>query len=147
MEWPPSILYEYFDVPLIVQTCKDRCHINDTKEIESFERSENFQNLPNSSELRCYLHCNMIESGILEPGSVKMNISKMVDVLTDDRLSLEQRSIIMGLGKGCLQKTKKYKDPIEFSYQLAVCAKQNDNEVLLSLMKTVDEWLNMFFFC
>lgn len=126
LQWPPALVHDYYDIPYIVQTCKDRCQVN-PDEVKRFEASNDFNNLPSSKELRCFLHCNMVESGVLEPDSVRLNITKTMDLYM--QLPKEDQVILSGMGRGCMQKTRRIKDPYEFAYQINVCAKQNDNEV------------------
>lgn len=64
----------------------------------------------------------------VSPNSTRLNIAYMMDAVNS--LSREEQDIFFRMSRGCLKKSSK--DPVELSYHLNVCAKENDNEVILS---------------
>lgn len=72
-----------------------------------------------------------IEFGMLEPGSVKFNVSGALDIYM--QLPKDLQTILSGMARGCLHKTKRIKDPEELTYQMNACSKRNDNEVCIIL--------------
>lgn len=50
-----------------------------------------------------------------------------------ERLSRCQQDILFGMGRGCMRRILNLRDPLEISYTLNVCSKENDNEVCWTL--------------
>lgn len=88
-------------------------------------------NLPNSRELKCYLHCLLIEFEILKENSNSVEYSKFLDALNN--MTTEEQGKFLKLSRKC---NKKYKDLCEMAYQMNLCFKRNSNEDYYTLWKT-----------
>lgn len=89
--------------------------------------STDLEHLSNSKEIRCYFHCTLVDIGLIDPVSGKLTPDKFIDIW--EHFSEEHQENFMRLGRVCLPRLKKIKDPIEAAYQIVHCAKENDMEV------------------
>ncbi|XP_055312781.1 uncharacterized protein LOC129574601 [Sitodiplosis mosellana] len=124
--WPPKALIEHMDIPAIVKYCLDQCPGSTKAEMELFEKTTDLQNLPNSRELKCYMHCCLVESRTILPNSTRLNMENMMVVM--EKLRKEDVDILLRLSRGCIKRTMNVRDPWEYAYILNTCAKLNDNE-------------------
>lgn len=99
----------------------------DKKQLIEFELTEDLEHLPNSPEIKSFLRCYGEESEGVETKSNKILLSKFADYFGE--LTQEEQKIYINMARGCRKKTKDIKDLIEFTYEVSVCLKQNDNEV------------------
>lgn len=110
----------------MINKCYDKCNAT-YEEIQRFELTTDFAHLPNSVEIKCYFYCVMSSCGVFKPNSTRLDIPYMMDLV--EQLTKEQQEIVFGMGRGCMRRVFNMKDPLEISYLLNVCSKQNDNEV------------------
>lgn len=106
--------------------CRDQCNVN-LDEVKRFELTTDLTNLPNSKELKCYLHCFMSACLVFTPNSLRLNVVFMMEQI--EKLPRYQQDILFGMGRGCIRRTMHLKDRVEIAYVLNVCSKENDNEV------------------
>lgn len=129
------------DINDTISKCLQQCQAN-TKEIENFELSNDFKNLPSSASLKCYLHCCFLSFGVYQsPNSTRLNLAQLMDSLNG--LTKDQQDIFFRMSRGCMKRVSHIKDPTEFTYIMNVCAKENDNEVNFSMRRSSG---NFFFF-
>lgn len=95
--------------------------------MELFEKTTDFENLPKSRALKCYIHCCLVETKAIYPNSTRINMENMMGVI--DKLDKEEIDIILRMSRGCIKRTMNIRDPWEYAYVLNACVKQNDNEV------------------
>lgn len=119
-------MYQHYDIPKLVKNCHDLCKV-DVEELQEFELSTDFDHLPNTLEIRCYLHCATMELRIMKPGSSIIDPSEFFDVV--DQMTEEEQNKIMKMVRGWSKKVAKIKDPVEIVYQALVCMKKNSAEV------------------
>lgn len=91
-------------------------------------------NLPNTRELQCYFNCLFVSTNMTTEGSVRYNITKMIEEL--NTLPEYSVNIITKMIRGCLM-IKGINDPCEKSYMIHVCLKGNDIKVDSLLSATV----------
>lgn len=127
-QWPPEILINACDISPIVKKCYEQCNVT-SEEVQRFELTTDYDHLPHSNELKCYLHCVMASCGVFKPNSTRLDIAYMMEIV--ERLPREEQDIVFAMGRGCVKRIQNMKDPIEIAYTLNVCGKQNDNEVCL----------------
>lgn len=123
LQWPPKIVYDVFDVNTYVGNCL-KLHNPDVAKLRELELSTNFDQLPDDRSIKCYLHCMMLESGLMQPNSTAINFARLIDAI--NLMEKPEQDIYLKMGRKC---NKKNKDVCEMIYQLNVCVKQNDNEV------------------
>lgn len=109
-----------------MRTCYEKCGTQ-TEDLILLEKSTDISQLQNKTAVKCYVHCAMVESETIEPNSTRLTPVKFLDIMTE--LTHEEQKIFMAMSRGCLTKTRYIRDPIEFTYALAICMKANDNEV------------------
>lgn len=95
--------------------------------------TEDLEHLPNSQAIKSYLRCYAEINEIVDTKSNKMLVGKFGELLIE--LTSEQKEIYLRMSKGCAKRLREVKDPLEFTYGLYVCFKQNDNEVNLKLIQ------------
>lgn len=106
--------------------CKEKCNVN-RDEVEKFELTDDILNLPNSYELKCYFLCGFVECGMMNFDSYKFDPSVFIDLVP--KLTDKDHANYIKLSRGCLNRIRKIKDPIEVAYEMNVCMKQNAPEV------------------
>lgn len=126
-QFPPlAIVFKHFDVDYIVSTCYERSGV-DRKELIEFETTEDFEHLPNGTALKTYLRCYGELNGSLEAKSNKVLLGKISAFFAE--LEREDQEIYLKMAKGCVKAARPIVDLLEFSYNLTVCMKRNDNQV------------------
>lgn len=90
--------------------------------------TEDMEHLPNSTALKTYIRCAAEESGSLEKNSNKFLVSRFADFFAD--ITREEQDIYFRMGKGCLKRARTIVDPLEYTYAITVCFKENDNKVI-----------------
>lgn len=126
LQWPPKALQDIYNSPEKIKKCHNEC--NSTYDIvHDFEISTNLNNLPDSNELKCYIHCAYITLGYIKPNSLKINFQSIYELSSDFTDNEVKR--MTKLYAGCEKRIKKIKDLVERVYMMNVCAKQNANEV------------------
>lgn len=108
------------------EICRDKCNV-DLNEVRYFEVTTDFKNLPNSRELKCYMHCFMLACEIFKPDSPRLNTVQIMEQM--EKLPKYAQDILFGMGRGCIRRIVHLRDPYEVAYTLNVCSKENDNEV------------------
>ncbi len=99
----------------------------DQKELIEFEMTKDLEHLSNSHEIKVYFRCYAVLFETVDPKSNKILLGKISDFFVD--LTREEQEIYVNMGKGCVKRAKTKPDLLDFTYELIVCAKQNDNEV------------------
>lgn len=123
-----SVYYKHYDLDYIVPTCYERSGV-DKKELMEFEMTDDLEHIPDSREIKLYIRCWNELSESVDLKANKMLLSKFGELLAD--FTKEEKEIFIGFGKGCIRRIKPITDPIEWSYALIVCYKQNDNKVCI----------------
>lgn len=113
------------------------------KELIEFEMSDDFEHLPNSKAIKTYIRCFGEMSGSLETNSNKLLLGKFSAYFAE--LSREEQAIYLGMAKGCVKAARPVRDLLEFSYNLTVCFKKNDNEVNQEI-EVGGSYINFLFF-
>lgn len=126
MQWPSEYLKANIDFDGMSKECYAKCGPC-RDEVMQFELTDDFEHLPNSTGVRCYLHCQMVLLGVLEPNTAQLAGGKFIDLLAD--MDANERRIWIGMSRGCLKYVRNILDPVQFAYAWNVCAKHNDNEV------------------
>lgn len=99
-----------------------RTHNADVKELEEFEASADFDNLPHSRDLMCYMQCLLEAFGIMDT-PLPAYVEALSGIITSEELE-----IYRNMAKGCWVADKKAIDLCESSYEINVCMKKNDNK-------------------
>lgn len=94
-----------------------------------FESTRDLDNLPNSKQLKCYIHCTYVEFQLIKPNGTKFDFSRFLEVMA--KMDPEDANKYYIMGKGCAKKLKPIKDSIEYVYQYHVCQKTNSLEVII----------------
>lgn len=126
MQWPPKVLREIYENPETIKNCHNQCNSN-YDIVHEFEISTNFDNLPDTNEIKCYFYCMYLHLGYMRPNSLKISFQSIFDVsheFTDDEARRMSKLYV-----GCEKRVKRIKDPAEKVYLLNVCAKKNVNDV------------------
>lgn len=127
------------DINGTISKCLQQCQAN-IKEIENFELTTDFKNIPSSASLKCYLHCCFLSFGVYQsPNSTRLNLAQMMDAVNG--LAKDQQDIYFRMTRGCMKRVSHIKDPTEFTYIMNVCAKENDNEVNYSIRGSSDKFI------
>lgn len=126
MQWPPPIFFEHYNISTGIIKCRDQCHAN-LREVELFEKTTDLNNLPHSDSLKCYIHCGCLQLHLMKPNSTKVDIGEFLTLMAD--LSDEINLKYFRMSRGCHEKIRKLKDPVEVAYQLNVCYKRNAPDV------------------
>lgn len=126
-QFPPyAAIYKHYDVAHINKVCLEKSGVS-IKEIEEFENAEDLKHLPDSPALRIWFRCVAEAVERVEPNTNKPILTKALDFVAD--LNEEEKLIYIKMNKGCSKRLKAIKDLLEYTYQLNVCYKENDNEV------------------
>lgn len=100
----------------------------DRKELMEFELTKDLENLPNSHQLKVFFRCSAVMCEGVEEKSNKILLGKAGVFFAE--LSREEQELYLKMSKGCVKRAKLQKYLLEFTYELMVCFKQNDNEVM-----------------
>lgn len=119
-----------FDEQAVLKICYAKCPGATREEVELFEKTTDFQNIPSSQPLKCFIHCIMEETNAIHPNTTRINMGMMMEEL--NKVNKTQQEIIFAMSKGCMKRVRLIKDPLEFAYALNVCCKQNDNDVRMN---------------
>lgn len=99
----------------------------DKKELIKFEMTEDLEHLPNSKALKTYLRCFGEMTEGVDTKSNKVLLGKFSEIVPD--LTKEELEIYISMTKGCVKRARPIKDFLDFTYEISVCFKQNDNQV------------------
>lgn len=120
-------MYDHYDISGFIENCMEKSKPN-VDDLKKFETTDNFDNLPNTKEVRDYFLCLLNEARIIKPNSSKLELSEfmgLVAKMKDEDIDKYHRLI-----KGCPSKVHSISDPIEVAYQLMVCQKRNAIDVI-----------------
>ncbi len=95
--------------------------------------TKDLEHIPNSHEIKVFFRCAAVLSEAVDPKSNKILLGRFSDFFAD--LTREEQEIYLNMGKGCIKRAKTKPDLLDFTYELMVCAKQNDNEVQIKIIK------------
>ncbi|KAJ6636008.1 hypothetical protein Bhyg_14595 [Pseudolycoriella hygida] len=123
--WPPAVVYKHYNIDEIAKRSFERCG-TDKKELMEFEMSEDMEHLPNSTGIRCYFRTFGELSESVDVKSNKLKLGKFGEFFAD--LTREEQEIYVNMSKGCARRARHIEDPFEFTYQMTLCFKQNDNK-------------------
>ncbi len=96
----------------------------DIKELERFELSTSFDNLPDDRSIKCYMSCLYVEFGFIVEGSSSLQLMTFIGLMGE--MKDFERDIYLKMGRGCGK--LKSKDWCEAIYAINLCWKKNDNE-------------------
>lgn len=99
----------------------------DKKELIELEMTEDLEHLPNSIALKSFIRCFAEETQQVEPKANKVLLGKFANLSVD--LTREEQEIFLGMAKGCIKRARPIKDLLDYTYEIFICFKQNDNEV------------------
>lgn len=128
MQWPPRKALEFYDFSLV-----DEClakHKPVIADIQRFEWTTDFKNLPDSRELKCYLHCLFVKFHLMNEQNSTMDFIYFLEFV--NQLTREEQNIYLKMRRKC---GKKYKDPCEMAYYFNLCLKNNYNEYYYTFWK------------
>lgn len=113
-------------MPELIYECHEKCGTTPDL-IRAFELSTDFDNLPDSKELKCCMYCGTAGRQLLNADETDFDFSGMFDVMSqmDDK---EQDIYIKGF-RGCFKQDRRIKDMTERIYKMYTCMKRNDNKV------------------
>lgn len=117
---------KHYDLDHVLNLCYGKSGA-DKNELHEFEVTTDLEHLPNSNAMKEYLRCFAEVTEAVETQSNRVLLTKVLKYLDD--LTTAQRMIYINMSKGCLTRAGKVTDRLEYTYVLAVCCKQNDNEV------------------
>lgn len=112
---------EYYDLNF-VQKCLDK-HKPNLDDLRRLEWSQTMDNLPDSREMKCYLHCLLVELRIMKENSTTIEPTEFLGIL--NQMTTDEQNKYLKLTKKC---NKKNKDLCEMVYQMNLCSKRNSNE-------------------
>lgn len=116
-------MMNHYDFATAVHKCMD-LHKPDVKKLEELELSDDFDHLPDDRSIKCFMHCQFIEYGIMKPDSPVMDWTHFVGVMNE--MEPHEQTTFLKMGKKCNK--VKSKDLCELVYQFQLCIKKNDNE-------------------
>lgn len=101
--------------------------------IDAFNDSENFQNLPDQRELKCYMLCQLEAMSMIEPELARIDPAGVFENL--EPLKPEHQDIFIRMGLKCMAlKVPPNNDRCQAAYNWSVCLKKGDIHVSVSLI-------------
>lgn len=99
-------------------------HKPNIDDLRRLEWSTTFDDLPDSREVKCYVHCIYVMFHFMNNENTNLDFTTFLDYV--NALPKDKQNRYLKLGKKCF--SKKIKDLSELAYYITICAKKNSNE-------------------
>lgn len=105
-------------------------HKPNLDDLRRLEWSTTFDDLPDSREIKCYLHCLKIAYKLMNKKNNNYDVTSSFEFL--NAITNEERKRYMKMYKKC---NRKYDDLYEMAYQITLCEKRNSNKDFYTFWK------------
>lgn len=127
LQFPPRLMVNTYKS--FKKICLTESGVSQTI-IDAFNEKEDFDNIPNNRELKCYMFCQMREMEFVKDDIFSIDMAAVAETVII--FSRQDQDKFLHMGRKCHRLKVKSKDFCDLAYEFNICLKKGDNIVSIN---------------